>query len=268
MQSWLAWIISAPEGVYKALRAPAAPGRRGRSARGVPRDCSAYIAELPPISKARRLDIYSFAYFERLMEAVCDDFEATYRCAGDRAFRKMLREYLERHPSRHHTVSWVGSDLPEFLGRHPLSRKHPEIVDLARLDWAFLSALFARNSEVWDPATLEKLKPAAWEKLRFKVGPSVTLIRSDWLIARFWKTHRKPVRRAPRGGSFTLVHRAGFCAQVVELTPHQHAFLTAASKGETLGRILGKKGMQDQPVGEWLKDWAATGVLRPSLKRK
>src|SRR4051794_17690248 len=108
MQNWLAWITTDK------------PKSNPRRLIG---HCADHIASLPPLSKKRRIDIYAFAYFERLMDALSDDFEATYKRVGDRAFRKLLSEYLKKHPSRSTSVSYVGAQLPAFLKKHALSRK-------------------------------------------------------------------------------------------------------------------------------------------------
>ncbi len=89
------------------------------------------------------LGIYRNAYTLRLIKILRGDFDRLRRLVGDANFDRLAGAYLAANPSTSFSVRWVGAGLPEFLVTHETGRRHPELVQLARLEWAQIMAFDA-----------------------------------------------------------------------------------------------------------------------------
>src|SRR6185436_5865935 len=124
-----------------------APHERGR--RRVP--AGTLVLPSKTLTAAQRIGIYGDAYLARLIEALHEDFPALSRLIGHRAFHRLCRAYLERHPSRSWSLNPLGRRLPDFLSRPVRVPRRAACLDLARLEVA--------HSEVFDGEGAEALKP-------------------------------------------------------------------------------------------------------------
>jgi len=97
------------------------------------------------ISAERRLGIYHHAYRARLLETMRDTFGHTLRYLGDEWFDHLARAFIECTPSASSNLRWYGRSWPQWLALQlneasPMG-SHPEVPELAELDWALRRAL-------------------------------------------------------------------------------------------------------------------------------
>jgi hypothetical protein len=252
VQRKLAAVFTHPGGVRPGLTAAGFHARR--------RPVTETVADQPPVPLHTRLAVYSDAYFLRLSEVLGDDFRAVKRALGEDDFRRLAADYLRIHPSRTPLINDVGAGLPAFLAKHPFSRKHPFLPDLARLERAALRALFVerapRRETVEDPAP----------------DPTVSLLETRWAVDRLWAARSLPPGKGLRRLSSPalrrlLVWRDDDWARVQPLDPVPFAILQRLSAGKPLAAAL--RGLENKitvpEVRRTFARWVRDGVLKNKI---
>ena len=101
-----------------------------------------YIKPNDRLSSFDRLEIYNRQYWFRVIGAVSEDFPAIAAILGPKKFDSMVLAYLRENPSTSFTLRNLGSKLPKWLESHPefSPRRHSLLLDVARLEWAYVEA--------------------------------------------------------------------------------------------------------------------------------
>jgi hypothetical protein len=255
LQKWMRWAITEPRGLEKAL---ASPRREPK-----PRRLDA-IVEQPPLSRVDRLDVYAEGYYARLLECLEDDFSLIRRLTGEGAFRALVADYLEAHPSRTYTAAALGRHLPRFMKTHRLGRDLPYLIDVARLEWACVESFFAANVPGLDLARLQSVPAAAWPNARFELDPSVRLLRSGWRLAEEWiKADDAGDAPPEEGREWLLVRRnsKNFRVVVEDIGPARYKALSLLAKGATLGEICERLSGEELDFNQCFREWVECGVI-------
>jgi hypothetical protein len=103
---------------------------------------AAYVKPNDRLSSFERLEIYNRQYWFRVIGAVSEDFPALQSVMGTKMFDSMVLAYLRENPSTSFTLRNLGAKLPLWLEGHPefASRRHRLMLDVARLEWAYVEA--------------------------------------------------------------------------------------------------------------------------------
>jgi hypothetical protein len=104
-----------------------ARGTRSREAR----------AALTEIESPSRVGVYRQMYARRMTREVAREYPATRALLGPRAFARLARAFVARHPSRSFTLEGYAEALPEFVGRSRVvrdARARRRGADLAALE--------------------------------------------------------------------------------------------------------------------------------------
>jgi hypothetical protein len=101
-----------------------------------------YIKPNDRLSSFDRLEIYNRQYWFRVIGAVSEDFPAIGAVLGAKKFDSLVLAYLRENPSTSFTLRNLGSKLPQWLEAHPevAPRRHKLLLDIARLEWAYVEA--------------------------------------------------------------------------------------------------------------------------------
>lgn len=115
---------------------------------------AAYVKPNDRLSSFDRLEIYNRQYWFRVIGSVSEDFPALQAVMGTRKFDSMVLAYLRENPSTTFTLRNLGSKLPLWLEGHPefAPRRHRLMLDVARLEWAYV--------ETYDSSSAAPLKEA------------------------------------------------------------------------------------------------------------
>ena len=99
-----------------------------------------YVKPNDRLSSFERLEIYNRQYWFRVIAAVSEDFPALNAVLGQKRFDALVLAYLKENPSRSWTLRDLGSKLPEWLEARAefAPRRHTLMVDIARLEWAYV----------------------------------------------------------------------------------------------------------------------------------
>lgn len=129
---------------------------------------------------AQRLGIYHHAYRARLNETLRDSFGHTLRYLGDDWFDALAMAYIETHPSRQANLRWYGEGWPAWLADALKTELpwgwHPEVAELAGLDWALRLAFDAADAPGLTLGQLAALGPDTWTAMPLKPHPSWALL--------------------------------------------------------------------------------------------
>src|SRR5258708_20897671 len=113
-----------------------------RDSRSTHELADSYIKPNKLLTSFERLEIYNRQYWFRVIGAVAEDFPALHAVLGNRALDRVILAYLRENPSTSFTLRNLGSKLPQWLeGRPEFSpRRHHLLLDVARLEWAYIEA--------------------------------------------------------------------------------------------------------------------------------
>lgn len=224
------------------------------------------------LQPAQRVKIYADAYFARLVEALEEDFPAVARLLGDRAFHRLCRAYLERHPSRSRSLNPLGRKLPEFLsGRVALPRREAAR-DLARLEVAMSEVFDGDAVEPLQTADFGRIAPAKLARARLVFVPTFRLLELDHAANAYVdavRQERDVVPPLKRKRSWIAVYRKEFQVWRLDLKESGHAALSALHRGRTVADAAAAaarcwKGRPEQlqsRIRQWFGEWVSEGFF-------
>jgi hypothetical protein len=186
----------------------------------------------------RRFDVHRNNMTVALIAALETAFPAVHRLVGDDFFRAAARGYLRREPPRSPVLLLYGEGFGNFLDDFEAARSVPYLGDVARLEWARLSAYHAADAEPLPVARLAAFPQDRLAELRFTLHPSLRLLSSRWPVAALWAatTGDDPDRDVDmtRGEEVAVV-RPSLAVELRVLPPGGHGFIAALAGGATLG---------------------------------
>jgi len=248
LQGWLARVWTTPAGVDAALKTP-----HGSAA-------ARWVTEAPPLKARDRLAVYSDAYFSRLLESLGADFPAVKRVLGEGDFRVLVAAYLEGKGSDSPNITDLGRGLLAAAARHALSKRHPYLGDLCRLEWAVLSAIFTDRLPALDPEVFARV--ADWDKVRLVFDPTVRLLACGWPVDRLWRNVASRSLPKAQRKTWLLVYRDDEWARVVSLEERAYKTIERILDGAALGAACAKSGAHAAEIQAWFTSWAQDGLVK------
>lgn len=130
-----------------------------------------------------RVDIYAQAYRLRLLEVLGNDYPGLHALAGDETFERLLRDYIEHHPSPHYNVRWYGDRLAAFLAASPTWIEHPAFAEMAAMEWDMSLVFDAPDESVADVDSVAAIAPESWPSLRPYPQGALRIRTVAWNVA-------------------------------------------------------------------------------------
>jgi hypothetical protein len=174
----------------------------------------------PPAGSTGRLgaaDVRRFAvYRNNVAVGLIGTLEARYpvtrRILGPDAFRVLARAFAYARMPRSPVMIAYGGDFPEFLATAELGR--PYLVDVARLENAWVEAYHAEEGQAATIDDLAKLSPAELAGARVAFHPAARLLRFATPAASIWAARQgdaEPAVPDPDGDvSVSILPPGGF----------------------------------------------------------
>jgi hypothetical protein len=151
-------------------------------------DKSATVYELcnddPEFPVAQRFGIYLNAYHLRLVAALKESFEHTYEYLGSDQFVLLAGEYVEHYPSHFANINDYGNSFPMWV--KDAQTLHPELFEIAKLDWQMRRVFDGENSVPLTFADLAKIQPEQWESVLFQLVPTCRLLSLEFNTLAIW----------------------------------------------------------------------------------
>lgn len=133
-----------------------------------------------------RLGAYYNAYRIRLIDCLATDFKAVQKTLGEEDFEYLILEYLQKFPSEHPSVRWVGQHMEEFL-THSQHDQKSFLAELAAFEWqqglCFDGAETDQQFRMEDMAGID---PESWPLLKFQFHPTMKWLDLNWNIPPYW----------------------------------------------------------------------------------
>jgi hypothetical protein len=130
---------------------------------------------LPCAAPFDRAEVYRDGYSFRLLDVLRDDFPEVAALVGER-FEALVAEYAGRHPPTHPSLRHFGRRFAAFVAEHPLSRRWPQLGELAALEWARVEVFDAPEIPLLTLSDLDAIDPAGWPDHVFALAPSVRIL--------------------------------------------------------------------------------------------
>jgi hypothetical protein len=226
-----------------------------------------------------RLEVYANAYFQRVHDALAEDYGALAAALGPAWFHDLVTAYLMAHPPAHPSLRFAGAQLGRFLetdaAAAPFRRRFPFAADLARLEWALADAFDAADAEVLGREALAAIPLPDWEALALALHPSVQVLSLDWpvhVLRESFDAGRGAARPPPaRAPTAVLVWRRDERVFFRTAEPVEAELLGAVRAGARFGalceaaaRAVGEAAAPARAAG-WLAAWVSAGLLaRPA----
>lgn len=238
------------------------------------------------LSSFERLEIYNRQYWFRVLSNFEDDYPGLRAALGEKRFDALAVAYLTDNPSTSYSLRNLGSSVVSWLHDNPkwAGKKYDLIIDIARLEWAYVEA-FDNGEE--RPLTAADLSHCSAES-HLALQPHVRLLELSYPVDDFIiGVHRaqpeasvasNAVAEGRRSRSrriapimpettYLAVHRFDYSVYYKRLEREAYLTLRALGNGSNLGDALtegfagSSQPEQEQPsrVQEWFATWAELG---------
>jgi hypothetical protein len=142
------------------------------------------------VTPGARLAIYRHHVVSTLTGVLADTFPVVCRLVDARFFAWAATQYLRAEPPAGPCLFEYGATFPDFLSAFRPCRHLAYLPDVARFEWAMHVAFHAGDVPPLAPAALAAVPERAAARLRLRMHPSVTHLRSSWPIDRIWEAHQ------------------------------------------------------------------------------
>jgi Putative DNA-binding domain len=263
VQRWLQAVIVHPGDVDEAIASPAA-------AQELPPDRLAEIVKPShSLTSAERVEIYHGMYLLRMVEALESDYPAIRHFLGEEAFEELVRDYVERYPSRSYTLNRLGDHMPRFFLDEP-DRPHAAFLhELAATELAVTQTFDEEESPVLDAEALHSVPETRWATLRLRPIRALRLLSLRYAVTAHLEAakHDRPVPRPRRRATFLAVYRQNYAVFRLELGRIEYSLLAALVGGAPLGEAISaaalslRESRREDTVFKWFRSWIAEGLF-------
>jgi hypothetical protein len=195
-----------------------------------------------------------------------------------RRFHNFITDYVLANPSHNPDIRRFGDRLPDFLAEHAEARRIEGIEDVAKVQWAILTALDAPNDEPLTPDALREIPLDRWPMLRFALTTATHVVpcrRPFAELSRGCTAEEDPPALAgtpPEEPEVVLVWRQNNGVYHRACSPAEGRALQALAEGETFERICDVAAGElttdasPQDVVGWLQQWLDAGLIHRRLE--
>jgi hypothetical protein len=154
--------------------------RRSRDGRYLEAEANELIKLNDRLTSFERLEIYNRQYWFRVLSSFAEDFPGLRAVIGSNKFERLMRAYLADCPSVSFTLRNLGSELEQWLTKHPeWTGPHERLaLDMVRMEWAHIEAFDGRNDPVLTPADIEN----ASDDLGITIQPYIQLLQVAYAV--------------------------------------------------------------------------------------
>jgi hypothetical protein len=184
---------------------------------------------------ARRFSVYRNNVAVGLIGALEARYPVTRRIAGDNLFRAMARAFVHAHKPRSPVMIAYGEEFPEFIAG--CNGVEPCLIDVARLENAWVEAYHAEDAPAATVAELAALSPDCLPETRIAFHPAARLLRFATSAASAWSSAQQsdcPTTPIAAIREDVLVTRPDYDVRVRILPPLAHDFALRLREGATL----------------------------------
>ncbi|MGI9524026.1 MAG: HvfC/BufC N-terminal domain-containing protein [Hyphomicrobiaceae bacterium] len=153
-------------------------------------DVPAGIGTTGDFPAKKRFNVYRNNVMASLSDALVSNYPVVNTLVGDEFFREMARVFIVSHPPGTPVLLEYGREFASFIETFAPARTLPYLADVARLEWAWIVAYHAADSDPIAIGALQAIAADQLEEVRLDFHPSFHLIRSGWPAASIWHAHQ------------------------------------------------------------------------------
>lgn len=222
------------------------------------KEADEFIRPNDRLTSFERLEIYNRQYWFRLFSSFEEDFPGLKSVLGTRRFERLMRAYLEAHPSRSFTLRNLGSSLVAWLQQNPqYTHPHSEFaIAMATLEWAHIEAF---DNETREPLNAEQIA-ALNESSHLGLQPYLRLLEAPYAVDDALLTVRdsshdagsqasnavsihlvrrtRTTRRTKPEQIYLAIHRHDNTVYYKRLSREDYLLLCALDRGDMLGDAI------------------------------
>jgi hypothetical protein len=191
-------------------------------------------------SDRRRFAVYRNNVAVGLIGAIEARFPVVRRIVGAKAFRTMARTFVEREKPHSPVLIAYGDAFPDFIAARFLGLGPPCLVDVARLESAWVDAYHAEDATIIGLVNFADLDPAALPHARIALHPAVRLLRLATPAASIWASYQVGAEPVPHTEQEedALIARPEADVSVRILPACGYAFAKRLHEGATLAEAV------------------------------
>ena len=192
-----------------------------------------------------RFAVYRNNVMHSLVAVLGDTFPVVCQLVGEDFFGAMARLFVAEHPPTSPLMHCYGGGFPDWVAGFEPATDLPYLPDLARLEWARLSAFHAADADPVDAQALVAVlrAPDRLAVSSLTLHPSLAVVPSPHPVVSLWSAHQlddaardeQLAQLRLAAGESALVLRVDDDALVLGLPAADAALAAALASGAPLG---------------------------------
>ena len=142
------------------------------------------VASTGRLTPLEQLEIYREQFWFRHTGSLVEDFPGLVRLMTQSEWERLVEGYLGAHPPDSQSLRDLAKKFPDYVSQQSWLTRQPLLVDMARLEMAYLDSFDAADSPPFEIAELQALTETEWETATLVVAPSLRLLSLDYDVAR------------------------------------------------------------------------------------
>jgi hypothetical protein len=197
---------------------------------------------------ASRFSVYRNNVIAGLINAIAARFPVVRKLLWDDSFDRIAHLYVTSEPPRSPVLLEYGESFPQFLRMVGRSESANYVADIAELEAARTRAYHAADVTPLSRDDFSALIPEEMPDLRFKLHPSVQLLRSQFPVVSIWEANQRANDNVVSlwQAEYALVVRPRLQVEVRRLTAGVYEFLSALIERCTVEEAI-DRGTRNAP---------------------
>jgi hypothetical protein len=214
-------------------------------------DAAGLAPWLPDAEAEPRLAVYRNTVAKGCADAVAAQFPTLVRVVGEAWLRDAAVIFARTHPPASASLTDYGEAFPGWLAAFRPAADLPWLPALARIDWAWRAALFARDLPPLTAEAFAALAPDDYARLGAQLHPAAQVLWFNDGAPSLWQALQgdeppAEFELSPEAEGL-LVTRPELTVLTVPLGPGGHAFLAACGEGLSLA-AAGEAALAAEPA--------------------
>ena len=157
--------------------------------------CALLSSTNKKLTPEERLDIYRNTARTAHIDALAQSYPCCKKILGKRYFKQIANEYFYKYPATSQNLNLYGESFPLFL--QDWIENHAELIDyqylpdMAKLEWAYEQAYYAKDDPLFDFNSLPTLHHDHYQYICFRPSASLSVLRSSYPIHEIWRANRE-----------------------------------------------------------------------------
>ena len=231
-------------------------------------DITTQLRTAPNIDVNQRVCIYKNAYRARLAEVLADTFAKTVLYMGSDVFDQHARDFAIVHPPLARSLNRYGAAFAAYL--HRIYPDHPELTQLAQLDWDLRACFDGPDVAALDAASVAADSESRWMSRSDALHPSLVLRDISTNTVALWRAidADADVPEAVRllAPATLAVWRGGLQPHFKTLETGEAVFIRMMMLGHAIADVAGALENTEHlgdpmTLARWLGEWWEDGFL-------